>query len=119
MEKTKEILLKLPEYLLLAGVCFYWYSSGTLINPIAIGLIGLLIYQLIRKNFVVGLVIPGLLIFGSLFMLMALISEFKEFPTFNAEAKRMLFVGLTYFLSTIIVSGTMIYKYISMDLKND
>jgi phosphoglycerol transferase MdoB-like AlkP superfamily enzyme len=115
----KNFLVKLPEYILLAGACFYWYSSGTIINPIAIGLIILLIFQIIKKNRVVGLVISGLVIMASLYMLMALMSEFNEFTTVNSEAKQMLFVGLAYFLSTIIVSGTMIYKYVSMDLKND
>ena len=50
---------------------------------------------------------------------MALISEFSEFPTFNSEAKTLLFVGLTYFISTMVISGIMIYKYTIMETKNN
>lgn len=48
-------------------------------------------------------------------MLLALLSELKEFSTFNSEAKTLLFVGSSYFLSTIIVSVIMIYKYATLD----
>ena len=52
-------------------------------------------------------------------MLMALMSEFNEFPTFNFEAKKLLFVGLTYFILTIVVSGIMIYKYSTLENKQN
>jgi hypothetical protein len=111
MKKLKQNLFKLPEYLLIAAVIFYWGSAGIVINAIAIALIVILILQIIFKNRIIGLIIPSLLIMICLYMLMALISEFNEFPTFNAEAKKMLFVGLSYFISTMIVAGIMIYKY--------
>ena len=117
--KLKRVLLNLPEYLLIAAVIFYWGSAGRVINPIAIGLIVALIFQIIFKNSIVGILIPGLLITISLFMLMALISEFNEFPIFNFEAKKLLFVGLTYFISTIAFSGIMIYKYSTLEIKQD
>lgn len=118
MERLKKISLNLPEYLLIAAVIFYWTSSGMVINPIAIGLIIVLILQIIFKNRIVGVLIPSLLIMTSLYMLMALMSEFNEFPTFNSDAKKLLFVGLSYFISTMTVSGIMIYKYITKETKN-
>jgi len=42
---------------------------------------------------------------------MALMSEFNEFPTFNADAKKLLFTGLLLLLPTLIFSGIMLYKY--------
>lgn len=111
MKNFKQILLKLPEYLLMAAVMFYWVSAGMVINPVAIVLIVILILQIIFKNRTIGLVIPIVLIMTCLYMLMALISEFNEFPTFNTDAKKLLFVGLSYFISTITVAGIMIYKY--------
>ena len=119
MKKLKKFLLELPEYLLIAAVIFYWGSAGMVINPIAIGLIILLILQIIFKNRIVGILIPSLLIMTSIYMLMALMSEFNEFPTFNSDAKKLLFVGLSYLISTMVVSGIMIYKYIIMETKND
>ena len=109
------ILLKSLEYILILVIIFYWYSSGKTFNPLAIGLMSILILQIIIKKRILGFIIPGLLIIASLFMLMALMSEFSEFSTFNSEAKKMLFVGFSYFLSTIIVSGTMIYKYATLN----
>jgi hypothetical protein len=111
MKRTMKILLKLPEYLLIAAVVFYWLSAGILINPFAIGLLVILIFQIIFKNRIVGLIIPSILILACLYMLLALFSEFNEFPTFNAEAKKLLFVGLLFFVSTIMASVIMFYKY--------
>lgn len=111
MGKIKQILLAIPEYLLIAAAVFYWGSAGKTVNPVAISLILILIFQIIVKNRILGLIIPSLLIIISLYMTVALLSELNEFPVFNAEAKKLLFVGLLYIISTVIISGLMIYKY--------
>ena len=110
-EIIKTVILQLPEYLLIAAVVFYWFSAGLAVNYIAIGLIIVLILQIIFKNRIIGIIIPSILVMICLYMLLALMSEFNEFPTFSSDAKELLFVGLSYFISTIIVSGIMIYKY--------
>lgn len=115
MKNLKKITLLIPEFLLVLAVLFYWVSTANLLNPFAIVLLLALIGQMIFKNKVVGLIIPSFLILASLFLLLALMSEFNEFPTFSYEAKRLLFVGLTFFISTIVVSGIMIYKYSGLD----
>ncbi len=107
----KKILLILPEYLLIASVLFYWISTANALNPIAIGLLLVLILQIFFKNQVVGIIIPVVLILVCMYMLLALFSELNEFPTFNSDAQTLLFVGLSFFLLTIGVSGLMIYKY--------
>ena len=117
MKSFKKIILSLPEYLLVAAVLFYWMSAGLVVNYIAIGLITALVLQMIFKNKVVGIAIPLLLILTCLYMLLALISEFSEFPSFNSEAKTLLFVGLGYFLTTMLVSVIMIYKYAVLPTK--
>lgn len=111
MKNLKNFSLLIPEFLLVLAVLFYWISTANLLNPFAIVLLMTLVGQIIFKNRVVGLIIPSLLILSSLYMLLALMSEFNEFPTFNYEAKRLLFVGLTFFISTIVVSASMIFKY--------
>ena len=111
MKRVKTVILQLPEYLLIAAVLFYWFSTGLAVNYIAIGLIIVLILQIIFKNQIVGIIIPSILVMICLYMLLALMSEFKEFLTFSSDAKELLFVGLSYFISTIIISGVMIYKY--------
>ena len=111
MKSIKSIILSLPEYVLIAAVLFYWMSAGRVINFIAIGLLLVVILQIIYKNRVFGIAIPCLLIVTCLYMLLALISELREFPNFNSEAQTLLCVGLFYFLGTILVSVIMIYKY--------
>ena len=118
MEKLKKISLQLPEFILILAVIFYWGSAGKIINPIAMILIIGLILQIIFKNRIVGIIIPSLLILASIYMLLALRSEFNEFPTFNADAKELLFVGLSFFIATMTVSGLMIYKYSTVEKRN-
>ena len=118
MKRVKTFILQLPEYLLIAAVLFYWFSTGLAVNYIAIGLIIVLILQIIFKNRIVGIIIPSILVMISLYMLLALMSEFKEFLTFSSDAKELLFVGLSYFISTIIISGFMIYKYVIFEELN-
>ncbi|TKG92937.1 hypothetical protein EYV94_18375 [Puteibacter caeruleilacunae] len=119
MKNLKKVLLQLPEYLLIIAVVSYWGAEGVFINPIAIALMLVLIFQIIFKNRVVGIVIPGFLILASLYMLLALMSEFNEFTSFNSEAKEFLLVGLSLFILAILISGTMIYRYSTMDESGD
>lgn len=115
MDKRKRIFFILPEYFLIATVVFYWVSSGIKFNPIAFGLILILILQIIFRSRIVGIIIPGLLITVGFFMLLALISELNEFTTFNSDAKSLLFVGIPFIIFTIIVSGIMIFKYTAIE----
>lgn len=114
---NKKIGLHLPEYLLIASVLFYWVSTANIFNPIAIGLLIFLIFQLVFKIRWVGLAIPSVLIMASLFMLLALISEVSEFPSFTPEAQKLLFIGLTWILGTMAASSIMIYKYATLQPK--
>ncbi|WP_262732708.1 hypothetical protein [Gaetbulibacter sp. NE] len=111
MNNFKKIILEIPEYFLIASVIFYWFSTGLTLNYIAITLIAGLILQIIFKNKVVGISIPSLLIVISLYMILAVLSEVSEFPSFNTEAQTLLLVGLLYFIATIVISIIMIYKY--------
>lgn len=118
MKLYKKILLALPEYLLITSVLFYWISTGLALNFIAISLLTIIISQIIIKNKVIGIIIPSLLIILSLYMILAVISEVREFPSFNVEARTLLAVGLAYFLTTILISIIMIYKYVVLPTKS-
>ena len=117
MKSFIKTVLSLPEYLLIAAVIFYWMSAGLVINYIAISLLITIILQLIFKNKVIGILVPTLLIMICFYMILAVLSEVGEFPEFNSEAKTMLFVGLSYFLTTILFSLIMIYKYAVLPTK--
>ncbi|WP_425077004.1 hypothetical protein [Psychroserpens sp. S379A] len=117
MTFNKKIFLNIPEYLLIAAVLFYWMSAGLVINYIAIVLLVIIILQMIYKNKVIGIIIPTIMILTCFYMIIALLSEVREFPSFNAEAQTLLFVGLAYFSITIIASIVMIIKYTSLSNK--
>ncbi len=117
MTFNKKIFLNIPEYLLIAAVLFYWMSAGLVINYIAIVLLVIIILQMIYKNKVIGIIIPTIMILTCFYMILALLSEVREFPSFNTEAQTLLFVGLAYFLITIIASIVMIIKYTSLSNK--
>ena len=112
MKKSISFLSNLVEYLLIIAVLFYWHGTSNLLNPFAIGLLAVLIFQIIFRNKVIGILIPCMLILLSMYMLLALFSEVNEFESFNSDAQRLLFIGLAYFLGTITVSFLMIWKYL-------
>jgi len=111
MNKIKHLLLNFPEVLLIVATIFYWISSGTLLNPIAIGLIVVMIVQFFLRNDFIGVAIPILLILASIFLLLALFSEYNEFLVKNAVSTRLLLVGLSYIFVIVTASGLMIRKY--------
>lgn len=88
-------------------------------NPLIIALIAFLILQVLIQHRIIGLLIPSVLMLVCFYMLFAVISEFNEFPSFNAEAKALLFVGLGLFLSGLLLSGVMIWKYYFMTAKKN
>ncbi len=102
---------QLPEFLLMAAVIFYWVSTANALNLIAIGLLAVLFIQWRFSIRWMGILIPSFLSLASSYMMLAVWSEYKEFPEPNAEAYQLLGVGMGFFLSTWIVSGVMIYKY--------
>lgn len=111
MTRVQQFIFKFPEFFLVAAVLFYWISSGTLLNPIAIGLIILLIVQFFLRNDFLGVVIPVLLILASIFLLLALFSEYSDINIKNEDSSRLLIVGVPFILTTIAASGLMIRKY--------
>jgi len=111
MNKLKKIIIKSPEYYLIIVTILSGYSQRFLINPIALGVVAIVILQIVFKNKISGLIISSLFLLVNLFMIGALISEFNEFPTFNNGAKKLLFGGLFILGLNIFVSILMIIKY--------
>jgi len=112
MLKSKTLLLNIPEYLLIGAVLFYWFSSGSFVNPLAWILIAVLVLQSILENRILGLLIPSLLMLLSFYMCLAVISEFNEFPNFSQEAAILLFTGLGLFVGIMALSVMMMAKYL-------
>ncbi len=104
-------LWNVPEYLLLLAVLFYWLPTSNPLNWVAITLVTVLVLQIIYKNKIVGIIISSVLILACCYMYLALFSELREFSTFDADAKELLVVGLSFFTATLAVAGFMFFKY--------
>ena len=111
MKKVKQLFFAVPELLLIALTAFYWVSSGTFVNPIAIGLIVLLLIQFFLRNDYLGVVIPILIVLASSYLMLALFSEIGEFQVWDSGARRLLIIGFLFLLATIASSVLMIRKY--------
>ena len=112
MKSPKGALCKSPEILLLAITLCYWLISRTAINPIAIGFTFALVFQLIKKNNYLGLVIGIGFMIVSCFMLLPLISGFTEFDGKASDSYKLLFNGISLIVLSIISSLLMISKYV-------
>ena len=118
IEKVKKGLWYIPELLLLAGGFFCLLSE--LINASLISLTtiaGLIIFEiivitlLIWKNKYLAFCISFLLGCVSFYFILALLSEFSEFPVGSSDGIRMLLVGGLLFGGLLIVSIIIPIKY--------
>jgi len=99
------------EYALIFSVLFYWYYSGSVLNPVAIALLLVLMGQFFFRNTVSGIVIPIIIIALVLFLLFALQSEFFDFKVFGGDAGKLLAVGGIYLCGTLLLAVGMFFKY--------
>ena len=104
----------IPELFLIASVLYYWTLTSNLFNPYAIGLLAILIYQLISKKSTLGIIISGIVIGLTLFMMMALLSELSEFDSATENFNTLLIFGSLYLGLTLIMAGLMLYKYLKL-----
>lgn len=113
ISKLKPII---PELFLITSVFYYWTLTSNLFNPYAIGLLGILVYQLISEKVTLGLLISAIVIALTLFMFLALISELSEFDAANENFNKLLIFGSLYIGLTLIMAGLMFYKYIKLKI---
>lgn len=112
MKKFNLVISKSAEYYLIALVILAFYSPTFQINPIAIGLIIILTLQIIFRNKTSGLLIAALFILINLYMFLALLSEFSEFPAINFDSLQLLLVGLFIIGLNLYIAKMMIHKYL-------
>jgi len=110
----KKLKFFIPELLLILSVLYYWFLTPNLFNPIAIGLLTVLVYQIIKKNATLGLVISTVVLFLTLFMVLALLSELSEFNVASPNYYNLLIFGSLYLGINLILAGFMFYKYLKL-----
>ena len=112
MNKFKKLLNAYPEYYLIILILLTGYKQSFSINTFTAALAMVIILQIIFRSSITGILIAFIFILINLYMLLALISEFREMPAFNFSAQQLLFVGLSLILFNLFTSGVMIRKYI-------
>lgn len=103
-----------PETFLIASVVYYWISTS-LFNPIAIILLLALLAQIYFNNKPVGLILSSLFIMVTLYMFLALFSEFFDViqvDTFFPDGFTLLFFGGLYLGITLFLSVLFFIKNI-------
>ena len=110
MSKLNLLKKWIPEIYLLASAVFYWVST-TLLNPFAVCLVAVLLILFIKKTKTLGVIVSLLFLFLSLYMVLALLSEVNEFPSFNTRAKQLLGFGGAWLGLNVTLAFVMLVKW--------
>ena len=105
----KKIVKNLPELYLITAVLFYWQSTANLFNPIAMGLLVVLIFQMEFKKQYLGITIATIFIIANLYLILALISELREFTEVTNSFLLLISVG-SVFIALNLIAGTALFK---------
>ena len=111
MKFFNKVLNVIPELYLILAVLYYWSLTVSLLNPVAIILLSVLVYQIITRKQILGIVIATVLIFASGYLILALLSELSEFSEYNDDAKELAIFGFLYLGLNICFGGIMLYRY--------
>tara|TARA_R100001369_G_scaffold31497_1_gene55892 strand:- start:108 stop:458 length:351 start_codon:yes stop_codon:yes gene_type:complete len=114
--EIKKLKNFIPELFLISSIIYYWVLSSNLLNPIAIGLLAILIYQIISKKPTLGLIISAVVITLNLFMVLALISELSEFDVVNQNYKNLIIFGSLYLGLNVFLASLMFFKYLKLKI---
>ncbi|WP_147376123.1 hypothetical protein [Ichthyenterobacterium magnum] len=109
----------LPEIYFALAILYYWSLTALIINYIAIGLLIILGILILTKNNTLGIVISCILILLNLYLVLALLSEFSEFETFNANAKKLLGIGVLFIGSNLFFAFRLLFKYLKAQVKKE
>jgi len=101
----------LSEIYWLLAILYYWSLTALAANWFAIALLMILGLLIFTKNKILGMTISIFLILINLYLFLALASEFSEFIVFNADAKKLLGVGVLFIGLNLLFSILMLLKY--------
>jgi len=111
----KKALPYVPEILLViaAGTTFMGdLISTSTINYFMLGCLLILLTLIIWKNKYFALILSFILGVGSFYMLLAVLSEYSEFPAGDRDGLQLLAVGMSLFTSLLVVAFFLPKKYI-------
>ena len=116
--KVKKVLFYLPEFTFLGlgsyGIVdsFLFYSGiNWILLIISVLFIALFITLLIGQSRMLASTLSLLLGVGCVYMLLALLSEYHEFPIGSLEGKTMLITGTLLFGYLLVMACSLAWKY--------
>ncbi|MFT4534936.1 MAG: hypothetical protein ACJA1A_002152 [Saprospiraceae bacterium] len=92
-----------PEILFILSVLFYWVSTSILLNPVAISLFILGLVMMLKRFKSLAVAVGVMYLIINAYMILALMSEFTEFPAINWDALVMLGVGGAFIAVNIYI----------------
>lgn len=101
----------LTEIYLIASIFYYWFLTGTFLNPVALLLLTVVLLLIWKKNRPLGLSIGIIFLLLNLYILLALKSELSEFNETNEAYYKMMRFGLIYLGLNVMVSLLIIVKW--------
>jgi len=107
----------LSEIYWLLAILYYWSLTALAVNWFAILLLMILGLLLVTKNKIFGMTISIFLILINLYLLSALASELSEFEVFDADAKKLLGVGVLFIGLNLLFSARLLLKYAQLPSK--
>ena len=107
----------LSEIYWLIAILYYWSLTALAVNWFAILLLMILGLLLVTKNKIFGMTISIFLILINLYLLSALASELSEFEVFDADAKKLLGVGVLFIGLNLLFSVRLLLKYAQLPSK--
>lgn len=111
----KKYALILPEFILL-GLSTYWFLDnfigGNHFNPFALAICVVLLLQVFFQNKYIGFSMAVFISLFSLYMVLAVISEFRDFPAASAEAFQLLGFGLLLCFLGFSAAIAIFYKFL-------
>lgn len=111
----KKHLLVLPEIFIIL-LSIYWFLDNFLgsghINYFAVVVFFIVTLQLFIKNKIVGIILGSIFFLFGLYMILAVLSEFKKFTTIDSSAIQLISIGFLICFILITSSIGMFYKSI-------
>lgn len=110
-------LLPVANGYIIISILYYWFETPSIINPVAIGLLGVFGLHLFLAKGSAKMIFPTVFITLNLFMFLALFSEFREFTEMNKDAILLIGIGTLYLgtniLSAIVIMNSVVNSNIS------
>ena len=106
-----------PEILFILSVLFYWFSTSNILNPFAIVLLIIGIIMISKKFKPLAVIMGFFYLMINAYMILALLSEFNEFPVVNSDALLLIGVGSAFIAFNFYLGIRLIMKNIPQEGK--